>query len=81
MHWKYLFNMHTTYCNVVVFLQRCEVIDLINHETMMAQLKEDMLLDKEKAIQIERDHYEQLLLKERQSKLDEPKDAQVFCYY
>lgn len=50
----------------------------------MAQLKEDMLLDKEKAIQIERDHYEQLLLRERQIKCDEPKDVQVpifFFYY
>lgn len=43
----------------------------------MAQLKEDMLIEKEKAIQLERNHFEQILTNERQLKFDELKDDQV----
>lgn len=59
------------------FEQRLDVIELINHETLMAQLKEDMLIEKEKAIQLERNHFEQILTNERQLKFDELKDDQV----
>lgn len=43
----------------------------------MAQLKEDLLLEKELAIQEERKHYEQKLIRERQLKDDEKKDDLV----
>lgn len=44
---------------------------------MMAQLKEDLLLEKEQAIQEERKQCEQKLAQERQLKCDEKKDDQV----
>lgn len=44
---------------------------------MMAQLKEDLLLEKEQAIQEERKQCEQKLVQERQVKYDEKKDDQV----
>lgn len=44
---------------------------------MMAQLKEDLLLEKEQAIQTERKQCEQKLARERQLKYDETKDDQV----
>lgn len=44
---------------------------------MMAQLKEDLLLEKEQAIQEERKQCEQKLAQERQVKCDEKKDDQV----
>lgn len=44
---------------------------------MMAQLKEDLLLEKEQALQNERKHYEQILTRERQLKIEEIKDDQV----
>jgi len=43
----------------------------------MAQLKEDLLLEKEQAIQEERKQCEQKLVQERQVKYDEKKDDQV----
>jgi len=43
----------------------------------MAQLKEDLLLEKEQAIQEERKQCEQKLAQERQVKCDEKKDDQV----
>jgi len=44
---------------------------------MMAQLKEDLLLEKEQAIQEERKQCEQKIALERQLKCDEKKDDQV----
>lgn len=44
---------------------------------MMAQLKEDLLLEKEQAIQEERKQCEQKLAQERQVKCDEKRDDQV----
>lgn len=44
---------------------------------MMAQLKEDLLLEKEQAIQEERKQCEQKIAQERQLKCDEKKDDQV----
>lgn len=57
--------------------QRFDVIELVNHEAMMAQLKEDSLLEKERAIQEERKLFEQKLARERQLKYDDKKDDQV----
>lgn len=44
---------------------------------MMAQLKEDLLLEKEQAIQEERRQCEQRIVRELQLKYDEKKDDQV----
>jgi len=59
------------------FEQRYDVIELVNHEAMMAQLKEDLLLEKEQAIQEERKQCEQKIAQERQLKCDEKNDDQV----
>lgn len=56
------------------FIQRCDVIEVVNHEAIMAQLKEDLLLEKEQAIQEERRQCEQKL---NQLKNEEKKDDQV----
>lgn len=61
--------------------KRYDVIELVNHEAMMAQLKEDLLLEKEQAIQEERKQCEQKLAQERQVKCDEKKDDQVICLW
>lgn len=61
----------------IYFIQRIDVIELVNHEAMMAQLKEDCLLEKERAIQEERKLCEQKIARERQLKCDEKKDDQV----
>lgn len=53
------------------------MIELVNHEAMMAQLKEDLLLEKEQAIQEERRQCEQRIVRELQLKYDEKKDDQV----
>ncbi|XP_025419378.1 RB1-inducible coiled-coil protein 1 isoform X2 [Sipha flava] len=58
--------------------KRYDVIELVNHEAMMAQLKEDCLLEKERAIQEERKLCEQKIARERQLKYDEKKDDQCF---
>lgn len=65
---------------IYLFEQRYDVIELVNHESLMAQLKEDLLLEKELAIQEERKHYEQKINRERQLKDDEKKDDLVIIY-
>lgn len=62
---------------LIYLKQRNDVIEVVNHEALMAQLKEDLLLEKEQAIQRERKLCEQKLILERQLKLDEKKDEQV----
>lgn len=62
---------------IYLFEQRYDVIELVNHESLMAQLKEDLLLEKELAIQEERKHYEQKIIRDRQLKEDEKKDDLV----
>ncbi|XP_050530865.1 RB1-inducible coiled-coil protein 1 [Daktulosphaira vitifoliae] len=59
--------------------QRHDVIELVNHEAMMAQLKEDLLIEKEQAIQEIQRMCEQKILRERQLllfKSDEKRDEQ-----
>jgi len=61
----------------VYFKQRNDVIELVNHEAMMAQLREDLLLQNEQAIMIQRKQFEQKKTYERQIKSDEKIDDQV----
>lgn len=51
------------------FKQRNNVIDLVNHESLMAQLREDLLLQNEQAILFHQTRYEQK--KMREQKLDD----------
>lgn len=65
----------------IYFKQRFDVIELVNHESMMAQLKEDLLMEKEQAILNERYLCEQKLARERQLKYDEKKDDLIVSSY
>lgn len=60
------------------FKQRFDVIELVNHEAMMCQLKEDLLLEKEQSIQEILKKCEKQITRERQLKCDGGlKDEQV----
>ncbi|XP_050438839.1 RB1-inducible coiled-coil protein 1 [Adelges cooleyi] len=63
---------------------RHDVIELVNHEAMMAQLKEDLLLEKEQAIQEVQRNCEQKIARERQmmlNKCDEKRDDQIISLW
>ncbi|VVC27128.1 Hypothetical protein CINCED_3A022427 [Cinara cedri] len=51
-------------------IKRFDVIELVNHEAMMSQLKEDLLLEKEQSIQEILKKCEQQITRERQMKFD-----------